>query len=233
MTDRDDGWLRDGSTEPGEVKDYYDTMAADYDATLSSWNYDAPTHVAGLLFQHGVNVSSIFDAGCGTGLAGAALRSQGFTGTIDGVDLSPSSLEEAERRGVYTSVGIADLQQRLPFEDAAFDAVVCVGVLTYVPDVDSCWREFCRVTRAGGLVVFTQRDDMWQARDCATVAREARGRGPVASDLGIRAFVVHAKPRRSRRLARALRRLSGVVRSIAGGDRSNSRCSWPSPARTA
>ena len=36
MTDRDDGWLRLGSTDPAEVKNYYDDMAAEYDATLSS-----------------------------------------------------------------------------------------------------------------------------------------------------------------------------------------------------
>lgn len=34
----------------------------------------------------------------------------------------------------------------------------CVGVMTYLPDVDGTWRELARVVRPGGLVVLTQQD---------------------------------------------------------------------------
>ena len=43
---------------------------------------------------------------------------------------------------------------------------MCVGVLTYVPDVAAIWGEFCRVTRPGGTIVLTQRDDIWRQRRC-------------------------------------------------------------------
>ncbi len=164
-----DEFLREGSTDPAQVQDYYDAMAADYDATLSSWSYQAPNRVAALLVEHGHDLRRVLDAGCGTGLAGSALRAHGYSGALHGVDVSPASLLEAERRGIYESLQFADLQQRLPFEDSVFDAIVCVGVLTYVPDVDACLREFCRVATAGAMVVFTQRDDVWQERDCAAV----------------------------------------------------------------
>ena len=58
-----------------------------------------------------------------------------------------------------------------------FDAVVCVGVLTYVPDVEACWRQFCRVTRSLGLAVFTQRDDVWHARGCDSVLQNLERQG--------------------------------------------------------
>jgi methyltransferase-like protein 27 len=38
--------------------------------------------------------------------------------------------------------------------------------LTYVPDVGAIWAEFCRVTRPGGAIVLTQRDDVWRERRC-------------------------------------------------------------------
>jgi SAM-dependent methyltransferase len=75
-------------------------------------------------------------------------------------------LRIAERTGAYTSVAVADLQQTLPAADDRFGAVVCVGVMTYVPDVEAAWREFARVVRPGGVVVVTQRDDLWEPRGC-------------------------------------------------------------------
>jgi ubiquinone/menaquinone biosynthesis C-methylase UbiE len=100
---------------------------------------------------------------------GQALRAAGMRGEIVGTDVSHGSLGVAERTGAYTSVAPADLRERLPAPDDRFDAVVCVGVMTYVPDVEAVWREFARVVRPGGVVVFTQRDDVWEERDCAAV----------------------------------------------------------------
>ena len=35
-----------------------------------------------------------------------------------------------------------------------------------LPDVAAIWGEFCRITRPGGMVVVTQRDDIWRERRC-------------------------------------------------------------------
>ena len=168
----DDGWLVSGSTATDEVREYYDAQAATYDTTLASWGYEAPAHVAALLMQRlpddGAS-RTVLDAGCGTGLVGQALRDAGFHGTLLGVDLSPDSVALAEARGIYGELAVGDLQQPLPYGDDSVDAVVCVGVLTYVPDVAAIWTEFCRVTRPGGVIVLTQRDDVWRERHCNEV----------------------------------------------------------------
>ena len=75
----------------------------------------------------------------------------------------------AREAGAYDSVEQADLQQPLPLEDDSVDAVVCVGVMTYLPEVEAVWREFARVVRPQGLVVATQREDLWDDRDCRAV----------------------------------------------------------------
>jgi hypothetical protein len=41
--------------------------------------------------------------------------------------------------------------------------------MTYLPDVEAVWREFARVVRPGGMVVVTQREDLWVPRGCHAV----------------------------------------------------------------
>lgn len=162
-------WLLEGSGDPAEVAGYYDAWAGSYDSDLDGWAYSAPDVVARYVNAHAAAARTILDAGCGTGRAGIALREIGFTGELHGVDVSAASLPVAEATGEYDSLAVADLQQPLSFDDDTFDVLVCVGVMTYLPDVEATWREFSRVVRSGGLVVATQRSDLWEARDCTAV----------------------------------------------------------------
>ncbi|MGC4109234.1 MAG: class I SAM-dependent methyltransferase [Nocardioides sp.] len=162
-------WLNDGPSNPAEVAERYDAWAQQYDADLSAWSYRAPDVVADLVMREHPDAASILDVGCGTGLVGRALRDRGFAGRLRGLDLSRASLDLAEQGGAYDAVEEADLQQRLPVDDGSVDAVVCVGVMTYLPDVQAIWSELARVTRPGGLVVVTQREDLWVERECQAV----------------------------------------------------------------
>ena len=146
-------WLDQGTSDPGEVAARYDEWAKGYDGDLASWSYQAPTVVAETVVSRHPESGSVLDVGCGTGLVGRALRARGFAGQIVGLDISEASLEVARQCGAYDSVEQADLQQRLPLEDDSVDALVCVGVMTYLPEVETVWREFARVARPGGLVV--------------------------------------------------------------------------------
>jgi methyltransferase-like protein 27 len=170
----DAGWLVAGLGEPEEVRRRYDEWAGRYDDDLAAWRYDAPARAAQLATEHlggAATAAAVLDAGCGTGLVGRALRANGVGGRLVGIDISPASLAVAGQhavagRPVYDALSTGDLQQPLPFADDAFDAAVCVGVLTYVPDTPAVWRELARVVRAGGVVVCTQRDDVWRERRC-------------------------------------------------------------------
>lgn len=165
----DDEWLSRGSIEVQEVGRHYDEWAETYDHDIRSWQYNAPEVVAEQVIAQRADARSLLDAGCGTGLVGAALSALGFAGEIHGIDLSPASLPIAERTGAYTALGWADLQRPLEIGDDSFDVVVCVGVMTYVPDVEAACREFTRVTRSGGLMIVTQRDDLWIPRSCQAI----------------------------------------------------------------
>jgi len=170
-------WLDQGTSDPQEVAGRYDEWAQSYDDDLESWSYRAPTVVADTVLTRLPEAGSVLDVGCGTGLVGRALRARGFAGRIVGLDISEASLEIARQSGAYDALEPADLQQRLAFDDAGFGAVVCVGVMTYLPEVEAVWREFARVTRPPGVVVVTQREDLWQGRDCPAVVDRLQEEG--------------------------------------------------------
>ena len=162
-------WLDAGTSDPDAVAARYDAWAKSYDGDLADWSYQGPAVVAGIVAEKHPDAASVLDVGCGTGLVGRALRDRGFAGRLLGLDISTASLAVAEQGGAYDSLEPADLQQPLPVVDDTVDAVVCVGVMTYLPEVEAVWREFARVVRPAGLVVLTQREDIWHDRDCRTV----------------------------------------------------------------
>ena len=173
----DEDWLLRGSADVADVQAYYDRWAGDYDGDLADWVYEAPDVAAAELLALVDSDSAVLDAGCGTGLVGRALRRAGFLGTLRGIDVSDSSLRVAADARGYDSLATADLQQPLGFDDDEFGGLVCVGVMTYVPDVERCWREFARVVRSGGAIVVTQRDDLWAERSCPEVIERLRADG--------------------------------------------------------
>ena len=170
-------WLHQGTSDPREVAARYDDWAQRYDEDLTAWSYQAPGVVADIVVGRCPDAQSVLDVGCGTGLVGAALRARGYAGALRGLDVSQASLDIARQRGVYDSLAPADLQQPLEAEDDSVDAVVCVGVMTYLPEVEAVWREFARVVRPDGLVVVTQRDDLWDERECPAVVDRLQSEG--------------------------------------------------------
>jgi ubiquinone/menaquinone biosynthesis C-methylase UbiE len=174
----DKSWLRVPLTDPADVAKRYDEWSNTYDNELHAWGYDAPAVAARILVKTwtGTEEKSVLDVGCGTGLTGLMLQNivtslsntgptpiqQNVRVHIDGLDLSTSSLNIARSRGVYRSLQQHDFnEKRLPFQDNSFDAAECIGVMSYAHDPRSLLDDIVRVVRPGGIVVFTQRSDLW------------------------------------------------------------------------
>ncbi|HSH43903.1 MAG TPA: class I SAM-dependent methyltransferase [Arenicellales bacterium] len=181
---QDHSGLRNMSTKSDDVAQYYDEWAENYDETLARWRYEAPERAAGLLRAALPPDSVVLDAGCGTGLGGRALREAGFS-VIDGIDVSQRSLDVAAKRGIYRSLEQVDMQ-KLPLQigDAAYDGLICVGVMTYLPEGPATLREFCRILRSGGALVLTQRTDLLQERNFPELLEELELQGLI-SDVNI------------------------------------------------
>ena len=72
----------------------------------------------------------VLDVGCGTGIVAEALHQRGFS-SIDGIDISPEMLAEAERKNLYRSLAEVDVTQPIAIETATYDGVVSAGTFTH------------------------------------------------------------------------------------------------------
>ena len=114
----------------------------------------------------------ILDVGCGDGALVCAAASRGAEAT--GVDPDPAMLAAARTRADKDGITAAFLEgriERLPFPDAAFDVVVSITVLCFVPDASAAVREMARVLRPGGRLVLGElgRWSLW------AIIRRVRG----------------------------------------------------------
>jgi SAM-dependent methyltransferase len=110
---------------------------------------------------------AVLELGCGCGRALERLaRKASF---VCGIDTSFESLvraRAARAHGANCHLVRMDAA-RLGFRDGAFDCAVCIqnGISAFHVDARELMRESIRVTRAGGLVLFSSySDDFWEHR---------------------------------------------------------------------
>jgi SAM-dependent methyltransferase len=103
---------------------------------------------------------SILEVACGSG--GITCRMAAETGaTCVGVDLNRHGIDAARARArdqrleTRVTFEIADASERLPFADASFDAVFCNDSINHFRDRLQVFRDWRRVLRPGGRLLFT------------------------------------------------------------------------------
>jgi SAM-dependent methyltransferase len=104
-----------------------------------------------LILEELAGFDLVLDVGTGEGQVARALAAAGSR--VIGIDPFISQIHEAERRGGGPSYALAEAA-RLPFADAALDAVVACLVFEHIDDVDAAIGEVARVLRPGGRFVF-------------------------------------------------------------------------------
>lgn len=129
-----------------------DQYAAVVDTKPQNAFYERPAMLSLLPPLAGLDV---LDVGCGSGWYTEHLLQQGAA--VTAFDVTPRFVELTRARvGSRARVLEADLAQPLDFAgDASFDLIVCPLVLHYVADWESVFREFRRVLRSSGLLVFS------------------------------------------------------------------------------
>ena len=103
--------------------------------------------------------SHVLEVGCGAG--GCALYLSRLThAQVTGIDANASAIEEARisaksRPEARTRFEQIDANERLPFEDASFDAVFSNDAMCHIPDRSRALKEWCRVLKPNGRMLFT------------------------------------------------------------------------------
>lgn len=129
-----------------------DAYASRIDTKAHNAFYDRP---AVLSLLPPVEGRRVLDAGCGPGVYAEWLAEHGAE--VVGIDVCPRMVELARLRlGGKASVVQADLGHPLDFLlPASFDLVVSALALDYVRDWDVVFREFFRLLREPGHLVFS------------------------------------------------------------------------------
>jgi SAM-dependent methyltransferase len=94
----------------------------------------------------------VLDVGCGTGDMAAALMVRGYD--VKGVDIAEPMVERARERWGEDRFDVGD-GEHLPYADASFDAVVCLGVIEYQDRDEETLREIHRVLKPGAVAVIS------------------------------------------------------------------------------
>lgn len=116
--------------------------------------------VLALLEQRAPKDARLLDMGCGAGPVLTALRAGGWRCT--GLDAAPDMLTEARTRLRRAGLPDEDLHlgdcRAAPFAAGSFDALLCLGVISYVEDYAPVLGEVRRLLRPGGLAIVTCRN---------------------------------------------------------------------------
>ena len=150
----------------GVVVALYDLYARRYDRIKQ---YDPETEsrylARPILESLPTRAPLVLDVATGTGrLPLALLAEPDFQGRVVALDLSRRMLAVAAEKLAPYGERVALLHhsaERLPFPDGAFDLVTCLEALEFMPRPREVLAELMRVTRAGGLLLLTNR----QGRD--------------------------------------------------------------------
>lgn len=137
-----------------EVTEAYDALAGAYDGIEDDpygANLEFPAMVDLLPDVEGTHA---LDAGCGRGRYAEWLSGRGAD--VVALDASTEMVRHArERLGDGVDVRRADLSEPLALPDGAFDLIVSGLALHYLPDWRPTFREFARVLKPGGTLVFS------------------------------------------------------------------------------
>jgi SAM-dependent methyltransferase len=95
----------------------------------------------------------VLDVGCGPGNYTRRIAEKSTEGTVVGIDPSEAMLARAVNHGVSGNLAyVRGDAAELPFRDAKFDAVCCVGVIHLLEDPMVGLDEMVRVLAPGGRV---------------------------------------------------------------------------------
>lgn len=101
-----------------------------------------------------VKNKKILDAGSGTGISSKILAEKGAK--VTGIEISKNMLDIAKKYckgfGIKFDKGSID---ELPYEDCSFDIILASLVIHYFEDPTNVFKEFHRVLKNGGVLVFS------------------------------------------------------------------------------
>lgn len=135
----------------------YDQLAYDYEHSVDINNfyntdYERPAMIA--LLPADLSGVRVLDAGCAAGWYTEQLL--GIGAEVTALDISSEMVAATKRRvGNRATIICHSLNRPLPFADNTFDVILSSLTLHYVEDWDLTFRDFSRVLRSSGRLLFS------------------------------------------------------------------------------
>ena len=147
-----------------------EVLAAYYDRKSRDWHHVIDRHGFELAYKQLIErvmrqpryrqdkgALRVLDAGIGTGAMSSALCEYiGNPFQLDGIDISPAMLRQAElrleHRGIDFTLKRANLAT-LPYPDSTFDVVLVAHVIEHLPNPQLALDEMYRVLKPGGILI--------------------------------------------------------------------------------
>jgi ubiquinone/menaquinone biosynthesis C-methylase UbiE len=133
----------------------FDSFASDYDSFFATKFGEAILLAEASAIMKAIRPQKgleCLDAGCGTGIFTSLLVKSGMK--VTGVDESTRMLDSASKKPELASTRLVNSKlTALPFENMAFERVLCSFALEFVDDQEQAAKEIWRVLRPNGIAV--------------------------------------------------------------------------------
>lgn len=160
-----------------QTREFYADWAATYDAEVADNGYATPARCAKALAQFTKPDAVVLDTGCGTGLSGMALRSEGFV-QIDGFDITAEMLDVARGHDLYRTLWHTQVGAPIDVSRGPYEAIAAIGVIGNGAAPLSFYHEIISVMAPKSLFVFSFNDHTLEDPDFErAVADTVKGDG--------------------------------------------------------
>jgi len=133
----------------------YNDWSKTYDKDVTEFGIQLPYVGACVFSKHvALGTQPILDAACGTGMHTLPLKMMGYS-DFHGIDISDGMLAIAKERKIYNSLARMILGSRLDFPDDHFAVTYAIGGLAPGNAPPESLDEFIRVTKPGGLIIWS------------------------------------------------------------------------------
>ena len=147
-----------------ELNTYYQNWAHDYDNdVVDRMGYQVPREASEDFARIVTDkTAKVLDVGAGTGLVGQHLKELGFR-NVDALDASQQMLDVAQSKGIYRDFICSELGgSGIDVAPDTYDATICVGTYTFGHVKAKALSEVLDITKANGVMCFTQRLDFFE-----------------------------------------------------------------------
>ena len=149
-----------GKTTKSAPKDYVEGLFNRYaqsfdEALVQELEYGIPKVLTQIIVgkNREDSLGAVMDLGCGTGLVGSEIKT--FCGSLAGIDLSNSMLEQAKLKKIYDKLIHMDIIEYLYNVELNFDYFIAADVFTYIGDLNDVFHLIKSRNKRSGKLVFS------------------------------------------------------------------------------